>query len=207
MSATPGHSWPLGVCPPHLPCQAAARPAAAHLQAGANPPIEDGEVGVRGQQHGREVHLLADADDGSHFEVEGLQRGCGGRERSEVSIGAPGFSEAACWSLQPSASRFAPPPPTHCPGHRHHQRHVALPRPSPPSPSPPPSLLSPPPPPPPALVLCGQAATLGTRARLLASCPGALALSTGGPREPHASRGPGVPPSVTLGPEGQWTYS
>lgn len=95
VSATPGHSWPLGVCPPHLPCQAAARPAAAHLQAGANPPIEDGEVGVRGQQHGREVHLLADADDGSHFEVEGLQRGCGGRERSEVGIGAPGFSEAA----------------------------------------------------------------------------------------------------------------
>lgn len=95
VSTTPGHSWPLGVCPPHLPCQAAARLAAAHLQAGANPPIEDGEVGVRGQQHGREVHLLADADDGSHFEVEGLQRGCGGRERSEVGIGAPGFSEAA----------------------------------------------------------------------------------------------------------------
>ena len=35
----------------------------AYLQAVADPPVEDGEVGVQGQQHGRKVHLLVDADD------------------------------------------------------------------------------------------------------------------------------------------------
>lgn len=117
------HTWTqlAPVCLPHLPPQAAA---GLHLQAGADPPIEDGEVGVRGQQHGCEVHLLADADDGNHFEVEGLQGGCRVRERSEVGMGTLGFSEAACWSLLPSPSRLVLPPPTHCRRHHlHHHRH------------------------------------------------------------------------------------
>lgn len=46
-----------------------------YLQAVANPPIEDSEVGVQGQQHGCEVHFLVDAKDRGHFEVESLQGG------------------------------------------------------------------------------------------------------------------------------------
>lgn len=46
-----------------------------HLQAVADPPVEDSEVGVQGQQHSREVHLLVDANDRDYLEVEGLQRG------------------------------------------------------------------------------------------------------------------------------------
>lgn len=46
-----------------------------HLQAVANPPVEDGEVGVQGQQHGRQGHLLMDANRGDHLEGEGLQGG------------------------------------------------------------------------------------------------------------------------------------
>lgn len=46
-----------------------------HLQAVADPPVEDSEVGVQGQQHGREVHLLVDANDRDYLQVEGLQRG------------------------------------------------------------------------------------------------------------------------------------
>lgn len=46
-----------------------------YLQAVADPPVEDSEVGVQGQQHGREVHLLVDANDRDYLEVEGLQRG------------------------------------------------------------------------------------------------------------------------------------
>lgn len=47
----------------------------AHLQALANPPVEDSEVGVQGQQHSCEVHLLVDANDRDYLEVEGLQWG------------------------------------------------------------------------------------------------------------------------------------
>ena len=47
----------------------------AHLQAVANPPVEDSEVGVHGQQHSCEVHLLVDANDRDYLEVEGLQGG------------------------------------------------------------------------------------------------------------------------------------
>ena len=41
----------------------------------ANPPVEDSEVGVHGQQHSCEVHLLVDANDRDYLEVEGLQGG------------------------------------------------------------------------------------------------------------------------------------
>lgn len=56
-------------------------PGPAYLQAVADPPVEDGEVGVQGQQHSREVHLLVDADDRNHFQVEGLQGGCRGHTK------------------------------------------------------------------------------------------------------------------------------
>lgn len=73
----------LGQCPAltlhprrELPKAEATRGAGpAYLQAVANPPIEDSEVGVQGQQHGCEVHLLVDAKDRGHFEVESLQGG------------------------------------------------------------------------------------------------------------------------------------
>lgn len=53
----------------------------AYLQAVTNPPVEDGEVGVQGQQHSCEGHLLVDANDRNHFEVECLQGGCRGQKK------------------------------------------------------------------------------------------------------------------------------
>lgn len=47
----------------------------AYLQALANPPVEDSEVGVQGQQHSCEVHLLVDANDRDYLKIEGLQGG------------------------------------------------------------------------------------------------------------------------------------
>lgn len=73
---------------------AARRPGPANLQAVADPPVEDGEVGVRRQQHGCEVHLLVDTNDRNHFEVEGLQGGC--RVQNKVR----GQSASGQWAFQ-----------------------------------------------------------------------------------------------------------
>ena len=82
---TPGHTLPL-LCPGQGPAgsRASSRPGPAYLQALADPPVEDSEVGVQGQQHSCEVHLLVGANGRNHFKVEGLQAGCGVQKRSVV---------------------------------------------------------------------------------------------------------------------------
>lgn len=49
---------------------------ASHLQTVSYPPVEDGQVGLRGENQGRQIDLVAPAGDGNHLQMNLLQRSC-----------------------------------------------------------------------------------------------------------------------------------